>query len=87
MSDKRQINKEWEATNPLGERYRYAKIGSGKNSYIKTLAYLGTEKIKGCKLNGKTKNFILETLRNNTSLKGDEIMRFERIIKNRCALR
>ena len=39
--DKRQINKIWQATNPLGEVYEYAKIGSGKNSYIKTLRYIG----------------------------------------------
>lgn len=39
--DKRKINKKWEFVNKLGEKFLFAKIGSGKNSYIKTLAYLG----------------------------------------------
>lgn len=39
--DKRQINKIWEYCNQYGDIYRFAKIGSGENSYIKTIAYLG----------------------------------------------
>lgn len=39
--DKRQINAVWEYCNRYGDIYRFAKIGSGKNSYIKTIAYLG----------------------------------------------
>ncbi len=39
--DRRQINQVWEFTNRLGEKYLFAKVGSGKNAYIKTLAYLG----------------------------------------------
>lgn len=42
--DRRQINEVWEMTNRLGERYKMARVGSGKNSYIKTLEYLGTVK-------------------------------------------
>ena len=41
MKDKMQINNVWEYCNHLGELYRFARIGSGKNSYIKTLCYLG----------------------------------------------
>jgi hypothetical protein len=41
MKDKRQTNHVWEYCNRLGELYRFARIGSGKNSYIKTLCYLG----------------------------------------------
>lgn len=41
--DRRQINKTWEATNPLGEKFLFGKVGSGKNSYIKTIKYLGKE--------------------------------------------
>ena len=41
--DRRKINKTWEFTNPLGERYRFGRKGSGKNSVIVTLAYLGKE--------------------------------------------
>lgn len=39
--DKRQINAVWEYCNRYGDVFRFAKIGSGKNSYIKTIAYLG----------------------------------------------
>lgn len=39
--DRRQVNEIWEYTNWLGEAYRFARVGSGKNAYIKTLAYLG----------------------------------------------
>lgn len=38
--DKRQINQTFQATNPHGETYQYARIGSGKNSYIKTIAFI-----------------------------------------------
>ena len=39
--DRRQINEIWEHTNPLGERYEYGRVGSGKNSYIKSLKFIG----------------------------------------------
>ena len=39
--DRRRINKTWQFTNPHGETYLFAKIGSGKNSYLKTLSFLG----------------------------------------------
>lgn len=39
--DRRQINQIWQAANPQGLIYEYARIGSGKNSYIKTLRYIG----------------------------------------------
>ena len=42
--DRRKINKIWIATNPLGETYKYGLKGSGKNSVVVTLAYLGKEK-------------------------------------------
>lgn len=35
--DMRRINKIWDFLNPMGEWYTFAKIGSGKNSYIATL--------------------------------------------------
>ena len=41
--DRRQINETWEHTNPKGETYEYARIGSGKNSYIKTLRFIKNE--------------------------------------------
>ena len=39
--DRRQINEVWEITNQRGERYKMARVGSGKNAYTKTLEYLG----------------------------------------------
>ena len=39
--DKREINEVWEHENPLGEKYLYGRVGSGKNTYIKSLKYLG----------------------------------------------
>ena len=45
--DRRQLNDTWEFTNHLGEMYRFGRIGSGKNAYIKTLAYLGKENTSG----------------------------------------
>ena len=44
MKDRRQLNETWIFTNPLGETYEYGRIGSGKNSYIKTLRYLGKKR-------------------------------------------
>jgi len=44
--DRRQVNEVWSHTNPQGETYLYARVGSGKNSYIKTLKYLGKKKAK-----------------------------------------
>ena len=35
--DKRKINKVWDACNPKGEWHTFAIVGSGKDSYIKTL--------------------------------------------------
>ena len=35
--DKRQINKVWEAQNPIGQWFTYALIGSGKSFFVKTL--------------------------------------------------
>jgi len=37
MTDKRQINKVWEACNPIGQWFTYALVGSGKNSFVLTL--------------------------------------------------
>ena len=37
MEDRRQINKVWDACNPIGQWFTYALIGSGKNSYVYTL--------------------------------------------------
>ena len=42
--DRRQINAIWQFVNRLGEIFTFAKIGSGKNSYIKTLSYDGNIK-------------------------------------------
>lgn len=42
--DRRQLNSTWKFVNPLGEKFLFGKIGSGKNSYIKTLKYLGKVK-------------------------------------------
>lgn len=39
--DRRKINKRWISTNPLGETYEYGLLGSGKNSVVVTLNYLG----------------------------------------------
>ena len=39
--DKRQISAVWEYCNSDGDVFRFARIGSGKNSYVKTLCYLG----------------------------------------------
>lgn len=36
--DLRRVNKVWEGCNPKGEWFTYARIGSGKNSYIATLS-------------------------------------------------
>lgn len=36
--DMRQVNKVWEACNPLGEWYTYAQIGTGKNAFVATLS-------------------------------------------------
>jgi len=38
------IKRVWSHTNRLGETFLYGKVGSGKDSYIKTLAYLGKNK-------------------------------------------
>ena len=51
--DRRQVNEIWEYTNWLGEAYRFARVGSGKNAYIKTLAYLG-RKVEEEEGNGKS---------------------------------
>ena len=37
--DKRQINKVWVANNREVLYFVYARVGSGKNSYIKTIGY------------------------------------------------
>lgn len=39
--DRRKINKKWTATNKLGETFEYGLLGSGKNSIVVTLNYLG----------------------------------------------
>jgi len=38
MKDMRRINKVWQACNPLGEWFTYARVGSGKNAFITTLS-------------------------------------------------
>jgi len=43
MADRRRLNKvSWER-NPRGEYFVFGKVGSGENSYIKTLAYRKTK--------------------------------------------
>ena len=42
--DRRQINKVWVARNREGLYFVYAKVGSGKDSYIKTIGYRKTKK-------------------------------------------
>lgn len=55
--DRRQINKRWYFTNKLGETFEFALIGSGKNSYIKTL--------NGWKKGEKISTEILEQLQHD----------------------
>jgi|GEM_PF-3399366 hypothetical protein len=42
-------------------------------------------KIKGCKINKKSAQIIMETLRNDSSLRGDEIMKISRILQDKCS--
>lgn len=41
MKDRRTITEVWTFVNPEGEKYTFARVGSGKDSYIKTLSYDG----------------------------------------------
>lgn len=43
---RQQVNETWEFVNSKGERFLFGRVGSGKNSYVKTLAYLGKVKRK-----------------------------------------
>lgn len=42
----RRINKIWSATNPRGECFIFARIGSGKNAFISTLGYCDDPEVK-----------------------------------------
>ena len=52
--DRRQINKVWVARNREGLFFVYAKVGSGKDSYTKTIGYRKT-KVAAEKLASKTR--------------------------------
>lgn len=46
MARGRKINRIWSGTNPRGECFVFAKIGSGSNSYISTLGYCEDPEVK-----------------------------------------